>query len=412
MKRLNLEQKIYNEIRAKHSFEHNLKRKNKKRTSSFNENNTIFRFTYPLHIEAFCLTNHIHTWGKRIQNSIRLDDSINLFDNPEKVIRTLLEILYNARYYRNYPTLNFNGKRAPFGTLYLIDNLCWEVARKRSWGFHYKDMNISDASMLSKLRSFYSSEFENEKVYMLNEKVIINRSDAFMANQQYRVKSKEITDLVIRGVRENLNPDFQLSAEGYQAISSTIGEHFDNIILHAPNAEFGYLCGFYDKERKEVHILIYNFGKTIAETIVDTKLPAQIKAEIDTVIVSHTKNKFLTLLSSSFTEENALTLLALQEGISSRLEYDRSRGHGLMDFIEHCFELNPDTKITLISGRTAINIDKKYRIKNNFFIDRNRRILAFNENNDIYKKPDPDYVKNLAMSFPGLIIETIIPLTL
>jgi transcriptional regulator len=114
--------------------------------------------------------------------------------------------------------------------------------------------------------------------------------------------------------------------------------------------------------------------------------------------------------AGEFTLENAVTLLALQEGISSRIKYDITRGHGLIDFIENCFDLSEDTKVAIISGKTAIKIDKKYRISNKNIFGRDRRIIALNSDNDLYKKPDPNYIRNTGVNFNGVIIETTIPL--
>jgi len=104
-------------------------------------------------------------------------------------------------------------------------------------------------------------------------------------------------------------------------------------------------------------------------------------------------------------------LLAIQEGISSRVKFDKSRGHGLIDFIEHCFHLNNETKIVIISGNTAIRIDKKYQIGKRKLFNRERRIIAMNASNDIYDKPDSSNVVNLNLNFPGVLIETTIPLS-
>ncbi len=102
--------------------------------------------------------------------------------------------------------------------------------------------------------------------------------------------------------------------------------------------------------------------------------------------------------------------MALQEGISSKLNADITRGHGIIDFIEHCMELNHDSQIVIISGKTAIKIDSQYGIKNEMVLGRNRRIIALNKDNDIFDKPDGDKVVNLPTNFPGVIIETTIPL--
>lgn len=395
---------------AKRSFKNKLKQRKrlsirdkknlKTARENFNHNN--------IYIKYFYMKNRIAYWNEKIQNAIIVNENLSLFDNPNEVLTVLLKILYNSQKFRIFPTLKFKG-RVSFGTLYLIDNLCFEISKNRRWGIRCQNMDVDDNIIFSRLRSFDSEVSQNEKSYMINENVRINRSNKATANQQYRVKSKEITDMVIQGVRENGNKDFELSEIAYQAISSTIGEHFDNIIEHVPDAENGFLCGFYDKELKEISILIFNFGITIYESLNNNFLPIEIQ-RIKKLIVDNHSSKNYFGLKSKFTEENAITLLALQEGISSKLEYDPTRGFGIMDYIEHCFKLNTDSKISIISGRTSIKIDKKYEVKETFFIDRVRRIIAFNSKNNILEKPDEEYVRNIASYFPGVIIETKIPL--
>jgi hypothetical protein len=400
--------------KAKKSFKRKLSSKERKARKIIrtHKEKELIAYNRLLHyskdIESFCKLNNLSKWAIEGNLVVRINEDVSLFDNPEKVLRILLRILHSARHKNVYPKIEFET-RVSFGALYLIDNICWEISQKRNWGIHLSKMNENDKRILSKLRTFYSSEYDDEKAYMVNEKVIINRKDNVLANQQYKAKSKIITDMIQRAIRENNNPSFILNPIAYQAITSTIGEHFDNILQHVPDAEHGYLCGFYDKELKEVIILIFNFGTSIAGTLKVDRLPVEIRDEIQKVIESHKKKKYL-LINNGFTETNALTLLALQEGISSRLEFDKSRGHGIIDFIEHCFELNENCKISMISGDTAIKIDKKYKISEEFFLDRKRRVLAFNDNNNLYEKPDKDYVCNLPLTFPGVIIETRIPL--
>jgi len=100
----------------------------------------------------------------------------------------------------------------------------------------------------------------------------------------------------------------------------------------------------------------------------------------------------------------------LQEGISSRIKFDITRGHGLMDFISNCFELSEDSRVAIISGRTAIKIDKKHPIAHQFVFGRMRRVISLNNENDIFSKPDPNYITSIGVAFNGVIIETTIPL--
>jgi hypothetical protein len=73
-------------------------------------------------------------------------------------------------------------------------------------------------------------------------------------------------------------------------------------------------------------------------------------------------------------------------------------------------DLNTNSKIAIISGKSAIKIDSTYKISSKDVLGRKRRILAFNEENDIFEKPNQNNVVNLSFNFPGVIIETIIPL--
>lgn len=366
---------------------------------------------YENDIEHFCKVNHLHKW-KPSNNIITFEDKFCLFEDSNKVIRQLLEMLHTAKTKNKSITkLNYKG-HVSFGALYLIDNFCWEIGKKRIWQLDCQNITDTEKEKLSKLRSFETSSYDNVNATMINERVPINRSDNPLAFQRYKVKSKDITDMLQNALRINKsNPEYELSNETYAAISSTIGEHFDNIQLHAKEARLGFLCGFYDKYNKEITILIYNFGKTIADTLNSESIPNEMKSQIDEIVVNHTNKNFF-LPNSSFTKENAVTLLALQEGISSRLKYDKTRGHGMMDFIEHCFELSNDTKIVIISGKTAIKIDNTYKIGTEIVIGRSRRILALNDQNNIYNKPSSTHVKNMSVYFPGVIIETTIPLNI
>lgn len=401
---------------SKKALNKKIKRKDKlyayrifKATQKENEN-TYLRssVTYSHHIEDFCAINRIQKW-KPSKNTIKLDEKFSLFEDPQLVLRTLLEMLHRGKISQQLTRLRYVGD-VSFGALYLIDNLCWEIGQKRRWHVICENISEKEKEKLSNLKSISSSTYENMHAYMINEIVRINRSSNPKADQSYKVKSKEITDMVQQAIREtNNDPEFELSFDAYQAITSTIGEHFDNIVLHAHDTELGILCGFYDKENKEITILIYNFGQTIFESLTSDTLPDIMKDEIEDIIKSHSKRDFF-VGKGKFTAENALTLLALQEGISSRVKYDKSRGHGLMDFIEHCFSLNNETRIVLISGNTAIKIDKRYPIGKEYLFGRERRVIALNDTNSIYEKPDNNYVINMNINFPGVLIETKIPL--
>jgi len=364
---------------------------------------------YDKMVQRFCDVNNMKLWSKkRSRVVIQLSQDFNLFNNPSKVLRDLLYLLYDAKVYQGYPTIRYIDKVC-FGALYLVDNMCWEIANHRLWKVTLQNMPASEHVKFAKVRSFESSDYDTEAACMVNERVHINRKGDDLSNQSYRTKSKQLRDMVAVAIAGAEDPNYELPFDAAQAIDSAISEQFDNVIQHVPNANQASLCAFYDKVTKELTILIYNFGKTIAETLLPKNLPQPVRGEVEDIIRNHTK-RFGFLIGSNFTQENALTLLALQEGISSKLLTDDTRGHGLIDYIEKCFELQPLCRIAIVSGRTAIKIDQKYPISLKNVLNRPRRILALNEDNDIYAKPDKTYVRTMDVAFNGVIIETTIPL--
>jgi len=367
--------------------------------------------TYGGAVANFCKVNKMDQWTKPRQQLIPLSADFGLYEDPERVLKCLLHLLYDAKVYREYPTLQYRGKVC-FGALYLIDNMCWEISRHRLWQLKLSNMPQAEQEKLAKLRSFETSVYDSATACMLNEQVYINRKDGLSA-QTYRRKSTELRQLVEAAISEATGQPFSLSQEANTAIYSAIGEQFDNVLEHVPDAETAQLCCFYDRTNKELTIMIYNFGPTIAEKMKSSKLPPEITEPIKQLIASHkSRLSFLpSRVGYAFSEENALTLLALQEGISSRLEFDPSRGFGLLDYIDHCFTLTPNCRIAIISGTTAITINNKYPISSRYVLGRERRVLALNAANDLLTKPDPNNLRTLNVKFPGVIIETTIPLS-
>jgi hypothetical protein len=400
----------FNTKRAKKSFNNKVKRKDRNfdpdRVKS--KSNSSSAPIYNKDIEQFLKVNK-RVLNKKLGREIYLDNDFCLLNNPSKVLLTLVCLLnYSKSRYQRSKLIYRNF--VSFGAVYLLDSICWQIAEKKQWQLNWQNIPEEERFLLYNLKSNESSSKESKYSYMVNSRIPINREDKILARQVHEQKSKEIRDLVERGIKEKLGKDYKLSQQEHTTIHSAISEHFDNILLHVPTALFGHLCGIYNKNKNEVRILIYNFGITIAESMQKEEIPFKVKGEIEAVIKIHTEKKnFIT--NSKFTKDNAITLLALQEGISSKLSEDPSRGHGLIDFAEHCLELNPNSSIRIISGRTAIKIDGKYKIEEKEFLNRKRRIIALNEENDIYQKPDEQYVINMGVFFPGTIIETVIPLT-
>ncbi len=103
------------------------------------------------------------------------------------------------------------------------------------------------------------------------------------------------------------------------------------------------------------------------------------------------------------------TLYALQDGVSRLRNINtisKSRGSGTKQLIETFQQIGntkeKESKMCIISGKSYIRFTGKYKMQKNN--DNNRMQIAFNDDNDLRKLPDDNYVKTISNYFPGTII--------
>ncbi|RZJ91825.1 MAG: hypothetical protein EOO20_03945, partial [Chryseobacterium sp.] len=270
----------YQDRRAKKSFNSQIKRRDKhyflaKERINTTKGSKFFRqkrrLTFHRSIEIFLGKNQTLV-SKNNKLVLKLNRDFSLFENPGRVLKAMIELGMHAKTFKVNPKFVYDG-HVSFGAMYLLDNFSWEFGKKRKWAIDKKNFPDSDLSVLANIKSFASSTYEDDNEFMINERVQINRNGP-SSNQQYKAKATEITNMLEKAIKDIPGcHDFKLSFEAQAAIKSTIGESFDNIHLHAEDTAFGTLCGFYDKRNKEVTILIYNFGRTMAETFNDENVP-------------------------------------------------------------------------------------------------------------------------------------------
>src|SRR5690606_32412424 len=119
-----------------------------------------------------------------------------------------------------------------------------------------------------------------------------------------------------------------------------IGEIITNAEDHSEQNRW-YVCGYMDHDHQEdvgddleshhCEIVIYNFGRTIAETFTDLDQNSYAYQLVKPFVDHHSKSK---LFSSNWSQEDLLTIASLQSHISSKQELDSTRGHGTIDLIE------------------------------------------------------------------------------
>ena len=135
--------------------------------------------------------------------------------------------------------------------------------------------------------------------------------------------------------------------------------------------------------------------------------------------VQHILNRQSENRNPDWDEEMILTVFALQEGISRlrdrNIEGYEARGSGTVSMIEMFNDIGKcesglKPQMTIVSGKTQIKFTDAYKMKRVRFVQDaafgtgNKRIIAFNEENDIYAPPNRDNVIKMSEYFPGTVI--------
>ncbi len=229
---------------------------------------------------------------------------------------------------------------------------------------------------------------------------------ATMSSQQENISTEIVTYL--NKCLGNYN--YALTDESAGWLSGLVGEVLGNAEDHGGRGDWwiaGYLRSLPNNSYGDCHITILNFGETVCETMQKLDKDCDLSNQIHKLISTYKEDG---RLNKPWTEENLWTLYALQEGISRFNTKDYRRGHGLPDMIEFFQNLganhtaNEDPRMALISGRTQIIFDNRYKISRRESLGGNRRVIAFNEQNDLKVAPDVKSVKKISHFFPGTIL--------
>jgi len=213
-----------------------------------------------------------------------------------------------------------------------------------------------------------------------------------------------------------------LSAEGKtltptarHLLCSYVGEVIENAEVHAGMVDWS-MHGYLDMSMSQPNceIVVFNFGKSIAETLEELPEGSYTKAQIAEFLDAHTGGGLFT---RAWRRKDLLTLVALQSTVSCKnSSIDTTRGNGTADLIEFFQGMHDErasimgqpTRMFIISGDTRILFDGTYRIEKN---SEGTRLIAFNRTNDLKLPPDPSYVLPLKKArLPGTMIGVQFPI--
>jgi hypothetical protein len=234
-------------------------------------------------------------------------------------------------------------------------------------------------------------------------------ADSAFVSSQREVQSDKLTQYVNDCLARY---GFKMGPDIAAYLSSLVGEVIGNAEDHSGRGEWwvaAYLHQASNTDYGDCHITIFNFGKTLNETLQELPANALLRQNIHDLVAAHARFKFF---GPSWTEENLWTLYALQEGVSRHNTQTTSlgtRGIGTVDMIEFFQALGQSAKsqpkMCIVSGHTHIAFDNRYTMKRQVTQSgETRRIIAFNKTNDLNRPPDAGYVNELKRFFPGTLI--------
>lgn len=198
---------------------------------------------------------------------------------------------------------------------------------------------------------------------------------------------------------------FQLNNKGMIYFHKLINEIVDNARIHSGYKDKFYCGGFYSHNTKKGQLSIISFGDTIYESLNSDSTSENIKEKIREYI--NDQKKFYDF---SYNEEMSWTVFALQYKISRLNSVETpDRGTGTIQFIEAFMDMgqtiqNDKPTMSLVSGNTHILFDGTYTLKEQIISNEKVKVIAFNRSNNLKDKPDKNYVKDLNIKFPGVII--------
>jgi hypothetical protein len=205
----------------------------------------------------------------------------------------------------------------------------------------------------------------------------------------------------------------ELTPDARSRLCQYVGEIIDNAEEHAGMFDWT-IQGYLDTHTSTpvCEISIFNFGKSISETLSSLPEDSYTKTHIKKYIDLHSDRG---LFRKNWRKDDLYTLIALQGNVSSKnYSEDDTRGNGTVDLIEFFQKVHDEcrgatnesskleARMAIVSGSTYILFDGKYRMAPTA---NGNRVIAFNATNDLTAVPDANYVRPIeGVMFPGTVI--------
>ena len=359
---------------------------------------------------------------------IKIPPVFSLIKNPDECIKVYSKIMcvFNDRSIDGVFFDHSECRELEMGASTVMDVFVMNLEKhKRNRGRKFSlggrlPKNEKNKTMLSVSGIVKHLEFDElEKEAIDSYRGEIRRLDLLSGGKStstYKVNNSLTSDIVATEVADYFEEcietqNLAIKPEGKSYIGQLVGETINNCQLHSGDFSQFYTLGHYFTEEGsgfgECQIVIFNFGQTIYEGLKNHTADERTIESLEEITKTHINKGFF---KKDWNEELLWTLYSLQDGVSrSKSEDDPDRGTGTVTLIEAFQNIGGTSKgksaeMSIISGKSHIYFDEKYKIKKQQRDDEQRDIIAFNENNNLEEPPDKDYVKKLKNYFPGTII--------
>jgi hypothetical protein len=227
-------------------------------------------------------------------------------------------------------------------------------------------------------------------------------------------RKEQVAEQVI-GYLEGLlrRKQFALSAWGKKKFQRLITEVLGNAEEHSGQRDW-YVSSFLRRPTEEgtweCGIVIFNFGRSIKESLEDLPQDATLRRELKDLQHSHRAR-----YGRNWQPEDLWTVCALQQGVSRKNtetgDILGDNGYGTVEMIEAFQALGRTTEservpmMCLLSGSTHVLFDGRFQLADvNLGGGQARKVIAFNEANDVRQPPVDGVVTHLRHKFPGTLI--------
>lgn len=384
--------------------------------------------------EFYKITGKKERTIRQIIHNVTIPKNFSIITNPEDSLSTIYDFIMNTSSHKVKHVVfdHSNMESYDLAAESLLDIAAHEVRVKRkvennkiTVRGNFPNQNLKNAEtttrFLKGIGIIKSLQVKHEYLPAAEEeKLKIFQAKSSTSNNATSGASTHVETTVANFV-QHMNTclacvERELTPEGCGLLSDYTSELLINIKDHS-GKELWRFSAYLDTTSEENYceISIFNLGRSISETFARIDWDGYTGQQIAPYINIHGGNGFFT---NTWTANDLMTLVALQGDVSSKNQSKLdTRGQGTVHLIQFFQRMSEECSgvpcgfnnatMAILSGSTHIYFDGKYKMERD---SSGQAIIAFNDDNDLTKKPDKKYIKKLSYYFPGTIISIKFPL--